>query len=416
MRSRVRENLPAACGASLGILVVSWLGLTNWAWTDYDTETRPAFDALLDGHLLRFLQLAPAYGGSLIMRAPFVLASKLWHGGELSTFRAAAAPCVVASAILGVWLVARMRGLGQSRQARAIALFLCVANPVVLPTLESGHPEELLGSALCLAAVLLAMGRRPLWSGVLLGLAIANKEWALLAVGPVLIALPERRLQALLSAAAVAAAVLAPLALAGGLVSKVHVAATQANVIFNPWQVWWFFGTHAHVIRDASGHIIPGHLWANRVSPSWVGSLSHPLIILAAAPLTWLCVWLRRNGSPRPGGEPLLLLALLLLARCVFDPWDVVYYSLPFLLALLAWEALNRSRPPALALAGSFLAWFVFQWATPAHGFSPDGQSLVFMALALPALAMLAIALYAPGLSERLRAAFARRRMIPATG
>ena len=67
-------------GAALGILIIGWLGLSDWAWTDYDREARPAFDALLGGHVLQFLRLAPAYGGSLVMRAPFVLVPKLWGG------------------------------------------------------------------------------------------------------------------------------------------------------------------------------------------------------------------------------------------------------------------------------------------------------------------------------------------------
>lgn len=413
MRSRLRENLPAGSGAVLGILVVGWLGLTDWAWTDYDSETRPAFDALLNGHLLRFLQLAPAYGGSLVLRAPFVLATQLWHGGELSIFRAAAAPCLAASAVLAVWLVARMRGLGQPRDARVIALFLCVANPIVLPTLESGHPEELLGAVLTIAAVLLAMHNRPTWAGVMLGLAVANKEWALLAVGPVLLALPAHRPRALLTAAFAAAVVLAPLALGGGLLSRAQAAATQADVIFNPWQVWWFLGTHAHVIRDASGHVIPGHHWNVRVPPSWVGTMAHPLIIALAAPLTGLCAWLRRRGLRRPACEPLLLLALLMLLRCLLDPWDIVYYSLPFLLALLSWEVLACHRVPVLALAGSFAAWFVYDWGTPIHGLSLDEQSLIFLACSLLALAALAAGLYSPGLSQRLRLGSARRRPLP---
>lgn len=409
----MRANLPAGAGALLGVLVMAWLGLSDWAWTDYDSETRPAFDALLHGHLTRFLQMAPAYGGSLVMRAPFVLATKLWHGGELSVYRAAAAPCLAASALLGIWLVARMRRLGQTRDARVIALLLCVANPIVLPMLESGHPEELLGAVLSVAAVLLAMHDRPVWSGVVLGLAVANKEWAVLAVGPVMLALPDHRPRALLAASGVALIVLAPLSLGGTFVSRASGAATQASVVFNPWQVWWFLGTHAHVIRDASGHVIPGHRWADRVAPSWVTSRAHPLIVVLAVPLSGLCLWLRRRGRPRPAAEPLLLLALLLLLRCALDPWDIVYYSVPFLLTLLAWEGLVCRRLPVLALAASFAAWFVFDWGTPIHGLSPDQESLIFLVFAVSAVAALGVGLYSPGLTARLRLRLAGRRPLP---
>ena len=198
----------------------------------------PRFTALTHGHVLEFLRLAPAYGGSLVERAPFALLPGLWGGGELAVYRMVALPCLLAGAALGVWLCARMRGMerppARPTLARAVALGVCVANPLTLRALELGHPEELLGACLCVAAVMLAARDRPLWAGVLLGLAIANKEWAMLAVGPVLLALGRRTanphpvdaakvragvsvaraLVCAASAMAVSAAALAPLALA----------------------------------------------------------------------------------------------------------------------------------------------------------------------------------------------------------
>ena len=81
------------------------------------------------------------------------------------------------------------------------------------------------------------------------------------------------------------------------------------------------------------------------------------------------------RAVPRLGGEQiLLLLALLFLLRCVLDPWNIVYYELPFLLALLAWEALCRpERPPVLTLAATALVWITLQRA-PRVGCSPDMQ------------------------------------------
>ena len=70
---------------------------------------------------------------------------------------------------------------------------LCAANPITLRALDIGHPEELLGAVLCAGAVLAALRGRATLAGVLLGLAMANKAWAVLAIGPVLLALPERR-------------------------------------------------------------------------------------------------------------------------------------------------------------------------------------------------------------------------------
>lgn len=393
----------------MAILVVAWLTLYGWAWNDYDTEARPAFDALVNGHLLQFLQIAPTYGGSLLIRAPFVLIPHLWGGGELAIYRAAAAPCLIASAAFGVWLLARMRALGRAKSAMALTLFLCVANPITIPALEIGHPEELLGAVLCVAAVLVAMSNRPVWSGVLLGLAIANKEWALLATGPVLLALPDRRPRTLLSAVAVAATFTAPFILAssGGFTSAVTSAAVNKSPIFQPWQAWWFLGSHGHVVTGLFGNIKIGY----RTPPGWIGSIAHPLIVVLTLPLTLLCVWLRRRSHQRPAHDALLLLVLLLLLRCVLDPWDVSYYSLPFLLALLVWETVTFARHPVLALAASFAAWFVFQWSP--HHISADMQAVTFLAFAIPAVIAVAVALYAPGLTERLALRVRRRGPVP---
>jgi hypothetical protein len=408
MRSRVRENAATCCGAAVAVAIVGWLALSSWMWTDYDTEARPAFDALLGGHFGQFLTLAPAYGGSLLMRAPFVFIPKLWGGGELSTFRAAAAPCLVASAVLAVWIVARMRARGQGRLARTVALLLLVANPLTIPALEYGHPEEILGAVLCIASVLVATRGRPIWAGALLGLAIANKDWAVVAVGPVLVATPHGRVKALVTAGGIAAAALAPFALAGSAGSVVHGSASQTGTMFNPWQLWWFLGTHSHPVLDLAGHVKLGY----RVPPAWISGIAHPLIVLITVPLTLLFAWVRRTGRRGSPGDALLLLSLVLFLRFALDPWNISYYSLPFLLALLVWEVLTRDRPPVLALAASFLAWLTLQ-ETAARGVSADMQSLIFLAVAVPAVIALATALYAPGISTRLAIRVRRRAPMP---
>ena len=104
--------------ACAGCAVTAWLGLYGFAWNDYETEAKPAFDALVAGHVSSFLALAPAYGGSLVERAPFALLPGLWGGGALAVYRMVALPCLLAAAVLGVWLVTRMRTAGAGRLAR----------------------------------------------------------------------------------------------------------------------------------------------------------------------------------------------------------------------------------------------------------------------------------------------------------
>ena len=399
MPHRLRENALCACVASAGCAVMAWLGLYGFAWNDYEVETKPAYEALVHGHVLRSLALVPAYGGSLVERAPFALLPGLWGGGALAVYRMVALPCLLAACVLGVWLVSRMRAQGRSRLARVVALGVCVANPITLRALELGHPEELLGACLCVAAVLVAARRsggrdHALLAGALLGLAIANKEWALVAAGPVLLALaPGRRVRCLVSALVTCAAVLGPLLLAssGGFVASTRAAAASAaSPIFQPWQLWWFFGHHGATVHGLFGTPKPGY----RIGPAWTGAISHPLV-LAAGLLVAGCLWLHSRRAALCEQDALLALALVLLLRCLLDTWDTVYYALPFLLALLAWEAgMDTRRPPVLALLASVLVWISFQWL-PEH-VSADVQAGVFLAWTLPFAAWLAMRLFAP--------------------
>ena len=395
----MRVNALCVSLAGAASAAMAWLGLYGFAWSDYDNEARPAFDALVHGHGLEFLRLVPAYGGSLVERAPFALIPSLWGGGELAVYRMVALPCLLAAAALGVWLVSRMRVEGRSSLARAVALGICVSNPLTLRALELGHPEELLGACMCVVAVLLASRDRPVLAAVLLGLAIANKEWALLAVGPV--------------AGTLAAAILLPLTLvsSGNFVAGTRGIAAPSATIFQPWQLWWFLGHHGALVHGLFGTPKVGY----RVGPAWVGGVSHPLILIAGLAMTGP-LWLskrRETGSGRSLSErdALLALALLLLMRCLLDTWDTVYYPLPFILVLLAWETRGSvtTRPPVLALSSTALSWISFQWL-PAHT-SPDAQSALFLVWTLPLATLLALVLYAPG-----RALVERRELLRQAG
>ncbi len=389
-RAWLRAEGPWIALGVAAAFVVAWLSLGQWQWTDYDAEARPALDALLAGHFARFIQLAPAYGGSLLIRAPFAAMPKLWGGGELSVFRAAAAPALAAAVALGVWLAGQMRRRGMSGWAAALVLLLCVANPITFSAMQLGHPEELLGAVLCVAAVLLAMRGRPVWAGALLGLALANKAWAAVAIGPLLLALPDRRPRALLACALAAGAVLAPWVLvsSGSLASSTSGAA-HTGTLFNPWQWWWFLGAHGHSIR--TGY---------RTPPGWIATVAHPLIVAISLPLTLACFWLRRRAPLRRAThEPVLLLMLLLLLRAAIDPWNNSYYVLPFLIALVAWEALASDRLPVISLAGALGAWFAIQeTASTTLNLSPDLQAAIFLVVSVPAAGALAAALFTPGL------------------
>lgn len=404
MPSRARELAgPTALAVALSLLL-GWLGLATMAFTDYEVEAEPSLQALRAGDLGAFLDLLPAYGGSLVMRAPFALLPGIWGGGDLALFRSLAAPCLAAGAVLGVLLFDRATARGTSRGAALLTLALCAANPLTLRALEVGHPEELLGGVLCVAAVLAAGARRGLLAGVLLGLAIANKPWAVLAAAPVAIALPDGHLRAAAGASAAAGALLAPLWLAGSAaISQAGLVARDAGEIFQPWQVWWFLGDHGERVVGLLGDK-PGY----RAAPGWVGTVARPLVV--AVPLV-LCLALARRMRARPWHDALLLLALVLLLRCLLDPWNVVYYELPFLLALVAWEVHARRGPPLLSLAATLLCWVTLEQLT--RQVSPDVQAVAFLAWSVPLALALLVRLAAPDLFERPRLA-PRRHTAPA--
>jgi hypothetical protein len=401
------ENTWCVLWALLGSAALAWLGLYGTAWSDYEIEVQPAAEALAHLHIAQFLRLAPVYGGSLIERAPFAVLPGLWHGGSLAVYRMLAVPCLLAGAALGVVLVGRMRAAGRPRLARGIVLGVCVANPVTLLALELGHPEELLGAVLCIAAVLLASSaepsrRRALLAGALLGLALANKQWAILAAGPVLLALPGNR-RAICAASAIVVAVVfvAPLLLgsSGAYTAGARGAVSPGSMIFQPWQIWWFFGAHGHAVHGLLGPVKPGY----RLGPAWAGTFSHPLILLTA-PLIAGALWLRWRGARLPLREALLALAVTMLVRSLLDTWNTVYYLLPAVLALLAWESASSSRePPVVALALSFLLWGQSQWL--GTNVSPDMQAAIFTAWMVPLTVVLGVIALRP--SHARQTAFA---------
>lgn len=365
-----------------GAALLAWLGLAGFAWSDYDSEASGAMRALAGGDVSGFLRQIPAYGGSLVLRAPFAGATAALGGGELAVYRVLAIPCLLAGVVLGAALARRMDARGASRRACLAVVALCAINPIILPALQIGHPEELLCAALAVGAVLVAAEDRWLLAAVLLGLAIATKAWAVLAIGPVLLALGTRRTATLAMAGVVTLVVLAPMVFAGAAETVVH-GSRSTGLLFNPWQIWWLLGDVVDVGLDGAPK--PGA----RLAPAWLSPLTHPLIASLVVPLSLLAWRARPHARGGHGEQALGLLALLFLLRCILDPWNCVYYELPFLLALLAWESLCRARrPPLLTLGATLATWLTFQTLEPLMG--PDLLCVTYLTWALPLAAWLA--------------------------
>jgi hypothetical protein len=195
---------------------------------------------------------------------------------------------------------------------------------------------------------------------------------------------------------AVATLVVAPFVIAdAGNVTTTAQGNARTSVIFQPWQVWWFFGHHGDLIRGYDGLAKPGY----RTPPGWISGMTHPLIVLMAPALTLM--WWRRRAVVRLE-DALALLALIFTLRAMLDPWDVVYYVIPGLFALVTWEGLVLRRVPALSLLISVLAYATF-WKLPPV-ISPDAQALVYLAWTLPLAAGLGLRVFAPARFDALAA------------
>jgi hypothetical protein len=356
---------------------------------DYSYWYAPTMNALLGGHLGAFLHSLPTTsgaGGSVLLRAPFALIGKLVGGTQLATFRFGALECELAAGLLGLWLAREMRRAGRSPLARAAVIFVCVLGPAKADGIFFGHPEELLGATLAVASVLLANAGRSTQAGIVLGLAMVNKPWGLLAIAPAALLAGPGRVRLLLTAGAVEALWLG-LALAAG---PTHLAQTLTGatglVVAHPVDLWWPLA-HQHTAPGVTPAYFP---------PRVLSDYAHGLAILLAVPLS---VLLARRSTPSLE-SCLALLALLFLLRCMLDPSNHVYYQVPFLIALTAWEAKSRATAPVLALSAALLIWLVFHTVAGVAGL--DAQFAAYLLVTLPFVVILgraALSLPAPARS-----------------
>jgi len=134
--------------------------------------------------------------------------------------------------------------------------------------------------------------------------------------------------------------------------------------------------------------VAAGH--GTTMAPAWLMPIPHPLIVALALPLSVLW-WVRAGGGARRHDDAFALLALLFLERCALDPWNLVYYHLPLVLALLAWEVHRGRGLPVLTLGVTAAAWLSFVTYSVRAG---DGPFLLYFAWVLPLAALLVRTLY----------------------
>ncbi len=367
------------------------------AGIDYEHDASDAIDAVVRGDWAGYAANQPLMGSfSVLLRAPFVALN--FHGNVTTIYYLGVLPCLVALIALGVVLGRRLAANGADTLTVWIAGALVVVNPLTIRAIHWGHPEELLGAALCVGAVLAVLDGRDVLGAVLLGLALATKQWAVIAIAPVLLAGPRRPVLLALCAGAIAAAFTLPLWLAnaGQFGTVVEGAAGQLGQarLTTPWNIWW-------PLTDLGGSPALGERW---LSPAWVTAISHPLAVLAGLVVA-AAFWRRRDRRPE---DALLLLAIALLLRCVLDSWNNEYYHLPFVAALIAWEVVHRRDLPYLSLGVALAAGLTFL-PTMESMFKESTEHaaisfIVYTAWALPLLAGLTLQLLRPDVLARLAA------------
>ena len=329
--------------------VLAWQASSFWTG-DYPDEAGPVIDDLIHGRIGDFLAGRPLMGPvSLLLRAPFAALSLMTGGGGPAVlydnaYRFGVFPCALAGGLLGLAL---FRIAERNRRGPLIAysaLVICTVNPLTVKAITSGHPEEILATALVLAAVLLALRERATASIIALALAIATKQWAVLAAPLVIIALPWSAARKPVLIAAAAGVLLAIPIVAANPDTFVSVNRDLLDVREGhtfPTSIWWPFTARA-----------PGSNPVFHATPAWVGIASHPLIVLLglAVPL-----WFRRQIRANPRQAALPVLALVFLLRCALDPVDNSYYHLPFLLTLVAADVLTGSMVATLIATATFV-------------------------------------------------------------
>lgn len=360
-RQTVASPLPIGALVALAAALVVIVAVRSTGLADYPRDAGPSILAGAHGDLAGFFAHQAAMGPlSLYLRVPFAALGVAFGDGSVGVYRWASLPCLIALGAVAVWLARTVAHRGGGRLAQIVILAVVILGPLVDSALYWGHPEEILTAALGTAALLAALEERVLATGLLVGLAIASKQWAVIVLIPALLLLRGDRVRAAVIAGATALLSSVPMMI-GNFAAFRHVyhyvSAPQPIVTVFTWLYPFSRSGPVH-ISDING-TRPAFI-AHQILPVET-ALSHPLIVLIGLGLPVL-VWWRAGGRPTRR-EVLTALALALLLRCVFDPGSAAYYHLPLLLVLVTVDAWEGRSLPTLSLSATALAFVVLDRA-----------------------------------------------------
>ena len=356
--------------------------------------------ALLAGDWHAFGRAHPAMGDvSLLVRAPFAAIAYLGSPTGLSLYRWGALACVLSLALLALVLAHSARRRGTGVLGEWAIVLVALVNPMVSSAMALGHPEELLTACLCIGALLAALDDRALLATVLLGLALACKQWTVVVVLPVILALERERLRALLGALAVAVVVTLPEALAApGAFLRNQLSLAHYPGRYPPPASWlWPFTSRTTLHVTVEGRRVPVVVYA---LPGALAQSLHAAMISLTVALSAVVGWSRR--LPLRGDAAFALMSAVLLVRCSIDTETMTYYYVTLLVCLLAWDALRGERIPLRALSAAAAAYLLLERMPRAHG-TLDRASVLCMACTFAAMTLFARTLAARATATRRR-------------
>jgi hypothetical protein len=409
-------------GIALAVIASALIALSSPSGVDYlgppcwdqvCDDAGPSIEALSHGDVNTFFDQQPIMGSaSLLLRTPPTMLANAVGGDDLLVYRIGVFACLLAAGLLAVFLAMTMIRRGRPWMIWALLAGACLINPLTYQAAFYGHPEEALAAALAVGAVIAAGRGKWLIGGLMLGAAVATKQWALLAVLPALIAAPTgTRVRVVLTSAALAAALILPM-VAGNpdrfwaAQERVSVTDAYTNTV-TATNVWWPFASASTgegididgTSKELTQYSLPGS----------AGRVMHLAVIIAA--LLVCLLYARRRGRGNP--EDLLeLVALLFLARCMLDPVAVSDHHLPFLIALISYESLRRRVPVMSAYA---IAAVLLMNEVVAPSGNPRLINAIYLAWTIPLVGAMALSLFAPQRYEALgRRLTARLRPVSA--
>jgi hypothetical protein len=345
----VRGRLVLGFAVGVGVLLllgrrvffITNAGDYNVAHPVAGDNAAPGIEALLHGNVAGYLSHQPIIGlTTILLRLPFAaLASGA--GGGIRIYQLGALACVLPLAFAAGWLVSAREITPGQRVLRLVAAVLVIESPILFQTLVLGHPEDVVAAVLACGAVVAASRGHLRWAAVLLGLAIGAKEWAVIAVPSVMIAAPGRRREVTLIVVGLVALLCGLVWVADppALVRALH--SEGATRLISPLNVLWPLGSPMH-LQD-------GRPLLPRLLPLGLGRTAGTLLAGAVAAPGLIAWWVhaRRRGA---SCDPLALLALFGVLRCVCDSGLQEYYWVAALIPIAAWEAVHNRLPLLTAL------------------------------------------------------------------